>query len=407
MMIFNIILVATAVIVGLFLFSPKLRLSESWQATVTPLASIIGSGFLIVVPLLGHEIGNWAVLGMGAIVLVAYGIGIILRFNIQYAEPVLARADTPVLLSITEGLADIALGIAYIISVAFYIRLLASFLLRGLGMTGAELPARLLATAILIFIAAVGVWRNLDGLEILEEYAVSIKLSIIATLVVGLIYFNVQSWQLGTGLTPIPVSHDWWRTIRILAGMLLVVQGFETSRYLGSHYDAPLRQKTMRRAQLIAGTIYMVFVGLATVLLTDLPPQIDDTAIIDIVGNVAPVLPAMLVIAALMSQFSAAVADTAGSGGLILELSRKLISQPAGYVLIISLAIVLIWVTNIFEVITLASRAFAMYYFLETLIAFGAAQHVLTGRRRVIEMGKTAVMAILLVFVIIFAIPAG
>jgi len=405
--ILNIILVATAVTVGWYLLSPKLRLSDSWQATVTPLASIIGSGFLIAVPLLGHEIGNWAVLGMGAIVLVAYGIGIILRFNIQYAEPVLARDDTPALLNITEGVADIALGIAYTISVAFYIRLLASFLMRGLGMTGAELPARLLATAVLLFIAGVGIWRNLDGLEVLEEYAVSIKLSIIATLVVGLLHFNVQSWQVGTGLTPMPTSDDWWHTIRILAGMLLIVQGFETSRYLGSHYDAPLRQRTMRRAQLIAGTIYIVFVGLATVLMTALPPQIDDTAIIDIVGEVAPVLPVMLVIAALMSQFSAAVADTAGSGGLILELSRKHISQSFGYALIVGLAIVLIWVTNIFEVITLASRAFALYYLLETLIAFGAAQHVLTGSRRLIEMGKTAVMAILLVFVIIFAIPAG
>jgi hypothetical protein len=405
-MLFNIILVATAVIVGLFLFSPKLRLSDSWQATVTPLASIIGSGFLIVVPLLGHEIGNWAVFGMGGIVLVAYGIGIILRFNIEHAEPVLAGNDTPALLSITEGLADVALGIAYTISVAFYIRLLASFLLRGFGVTETELSARILATVVLVFIAAVGIWRNLDGLEILEEYAVSVKLAIIATLVVGLLYFNVQSWQAGNTLTPIPISEDWWRTVRILAGMLLVVQGFETSRYLGSHYDAPLRQKTMRWAQLISGAIYIIFVGLATVLMTDLPPQIDDTAIIDIVGDVAPVLPTMLVLAALMSQFSAAVADTAGSGGLVLELSRKRISQSVGYVLIISLAIMLIWITNIFEVITLASRAFALYYLLETLIAWGAAQHLLQGRERWVMMGKTAVMALVLLFVVIFAIPA-
>ena len=29
------------------LFSPKIRKNKFWQATVTPLASIIGSGFLI------------------------------------------------------------------------------------------------------------------------------------------------------------------------------------------------------------------------------------------------------------------------------------------------------------------------------------------------------------------------
>ncbi|VAW39888.1 hypothetical protein MNBD_CHLOROFLEXI01-133 [hydrothermal vent metagenome] len=406
-MILNVILVATAVIVGLRLLSPKMRHSKSWQATVTPLASIIGSGFLVVLPLLGHEIGNWAVLGMGGIVLLAYGIGIILRFNIEYAEPVLARTHPPGLLRVTEGLADISLGIAYTISVTFYIRLLAAFLLRGVGMAEAELPARIVATAVLLLIGAVGIWRGLDGLEKLEEYAVSIKIAIIATLIVGLLYFNVQSWAAGTPLTPIPISTDWWRTVRILAGMLLVVQGFETSRYLGEKYDPALRIKTMRWAQLISGVIYIVFVGLATILLTDLPPQIDDTAIIDLVKYIAPVLPSMLVIAALMSQFSAAVADTVGSGGLVLELFGKRISQTQSYVLIIGLAIVLTWAANIFQVITLASRAFALYYLLETVIAWGTAYHLLQGRERLVMMGKTAVMAVFLLFVVIFAVPAG
>jgi len=43
----NIILVVIAAIVLLFMFRPRLTKSESWNATLTPLSSIIGSGFLI------------------------------------------------------------------------------------------------------------------------------------------------------------------------------------------------------------------------------------------------------------------------------------------------------------------------------------------------------------------------
>ena len=40
----NIALVLATLAFGVFLFRPKMLRSETWQATVTPLASIIGSG---------------------------------------------------------------------------------------------------------------------------------------------------------------------------------------------------------------------------------------------------------------------------------------------------------------------------------------------------------------------------
>ena len=45
-----VIAVATVALIGLFL--PRVVGSTKWRATVTPLASIIGSGFLILAPLL-------------------------------------------------------------------------------------------------------------------------------------------------------------------------------------------------------------------------------------------------------------------------------------------------------------------------------------------------------------------
>lgn len=43
----NFILVAGAVIAAIFFLNPRLSARPLWRATITPLASIIGSGFLI------------------------------------------------------------------------------------------------------------------------------------------------------------------------------------------------------------------------------------------------------------------------------------------------------------------------------------------------------------------------
>jgi hypothetical protein len=108
-----------------------------------------------------------------------------------------------------------------------------------------------------------------------------------------------------------------------------------------------------------------------------------------------------------MSQFSAAVADTIGCGGLATELSDGRITPKQSYLLIIVSAIVLTWSANIFQVITLASRAFALYYLLETFIAWKVIDSSLQGMDRWIMKAKTATIAVLLLFIVIFAIPAG
>jgi len=81
-------------------------------------------------------------------------------------------------------------------------------------------------------------------------------------------------------------------------------------------------------------------------------------------------LPAMLVVAAVMSQFSAAVADTVGAGGLLEEETRHRISTRLAYPLIAFCAIMLVWNAHIFHMIAFASRTFAAYYFLQALVAF-------------------------------------
>ncbi len=403
----NALLIAVAMATIAILFRPWLNQSRDWQATVTPLASIIGSGFLVAAPLLAHAVSSWALVAMAGIVLIAYGIGGVIRYNIRYAEPLLDTVSTcsnhavKLMFSI-ERFSGLVLSIAYVISVAFYLRLLASFLLRALEIES-EFLANSITTAILLLIALIGKWRGLGGLESMEKVAVNIKLAIIASLLVGFAWFDIN-WlvQAERDIGSRSVD-DWVYSLQLLAGILLIIQGFETSRYLGAKYDAETRIRTMRYAQIISAVIYLLFIGLSLPLLGDFHDSRDETAIIELSAMVAVVLPAMLIVAAVMSQFSAAVADTAGSGGLLSEFSRRRLTPEHGYLLVAGVAIVLVWSASIFEIITIASRAFALYYLLQCFVALLAAR----GRSHFFQSIGFSLMAILLLLVVLFAIPDG
>ena len=107
-------------------------MSKLVKATMTPMASIFGSGFLIIVPVLAGAVGKYAVFAMAGVCLLAYAVGNVIRFNIQHAEPVLESDQPPHRLKLTEAASDIALVGAYVISVCLYTNILASFLLGGL-----------------------------------------------------------------------------------------------------------------------------------------------------------------------------------------------------------------------------------------------------------------------------------
>jgi len=95
----------------------------------------------------------------------------------------------------------------------------------------------------------------------------------------------------------------------------------------------------------------------------------DVTAIIEMAQPVALILPILLTVAAIGSQFSAAVADTEGAGGLIEAITHRKVSLRFAYALILLITLALTWETNVNEIIAYASRAFALYYGLQSLIA--------------------------------------
>ncbi len=397
---FDIILVLIAAGFTALAMMPQIRENQWWNATVTPLASIIGSGFLVIAPLLAAVVGSYALAAMLGIVLLAYAVGHAIRYNIQHAEPLETAPDAPPALGFYTRLSGASLSVAYVISVAFYIRLLASFALSLTPINNAFYED-LLATAILVSIAAIGYIRGLRGLEVVETISVSIKLSIIIALLVGLFWHN-----LGTGVWTaelVPDDVDTWTRLRMLGGMLLVVQGFETSRYLGKTYPADMRRKTMNYAQISSGIIYLAFVALVVPVLVHLPAgKPDETAIIEITSYVAPVLPYLLVLAALMSQLSAGIADTVGAGGLVVEESGGRIIERHAYPVLVAFSIALIWAFDIFQVISIASRTFAFYYMMQAVITVIVARR----NRHFGQMAFAVALAALLGLIVVFALPA-
>lgn len=407
-MILNTVLILVALFALYYLRRPKLQNSESWQATLTPLSSIIGSGFLIMSPLLASVVGGLSPIAVIGIVLLAYAIGSVIRFNIIHVEPRIKDGTLSKRTREVEYLGDIALVLAYMVAIAFYLSLLSSFLLSYLGIDNID-AERWLTTIIIFFIAFVGYRRGLGGLEKLEAVSMTIQLSIVMSLLLGLGVFSYVFYTSGGTLNFDYPERDFSTQIRILAGALLVVQGFETSRFLGEKYSPEMRVATMKKAQIISGILYVVSVILFLPVVQYLDLQnIQLAKIVDVTGRAALVLPFMLIGAALMSQFSAAVADIGGGGGLLRENSGKKLSTRISYLGISMCAILLVWAVDLIDIITLASRAFAFYYFLQSMLALHFCYRDCSPESRMTVWNRIQFMgvALALAYVIFFAIPA-
>ncbi|MBL0127261.1 MAG: hypothetical protein IPP83_07325 [Flavobacteriales bacterium] len=399
----NAIIVAVALsIAGYLAFAPRLRRSARWRATVTPLASIMGSGFLVSAPLLAGAVGYFAVFCMAALLVLAYAAGGAVRFNIRHFEPI--ENDGHGVPQVVGSLSRLVLAGAYFISVTYYLQLLAAFVGSAVGVHD-EAAMHGMTTGLLVVIAAIGMWRGLKLLEGVERFAVALNLGMIAALIVALAIHNIGLLSNGDwNLPAVPSTID-LHDVRVLLGLLIVVQGFETSRYLGDEHSAEERIVTMRRAQLISALIYLVFIGLVTVLFQDGMGS-DVTAIVRMTAPLAIVLPVMISLAAIGSQFSAAVADTEGAGGLIEEISRRKLPLRWAYLLILLITVALTWATDVNTIIAYASRAFALYYTLQCVVASSVAHGSVDLPKRRWRMVGFALLALVCLLVFLFGLPS-
>jgi hypothetical protein len=234
-------ILGAVVLATVLLWSGPLRRSTTWAAMTTPLASIIGSGFLVLGPILMAQYGWAAPLVMVALCAVAYLFGAAIRHNMRRIE---AGETLPQGL---EAASSWALSFAYIVSVAYYLNLLGAF---GVSLTpfDSDLGANLLTTAAYLVILGVGWTRGFASLERMEYVSVTIKLAIIAGLLVGLSVFFWGKLQADALSLP-PVQQTGWAALTLAFGLIVTVQGFETSRYLGDSYNTATRLRSMKGAQ--------------------------------------------------------------------------------------------------------------------------------------------------------------
>ncbi|VAW75424.1 putative protein [hydrothermal vent metagenome] len=165
----------------------------------------------------------------------------------------------------TAFLSRIVLTGAYFISITYYLQLLAAFFLNSFNVDS-QFLADVITTVLLLIIGGIGMWRGLKELGAVEKYAVALNLGMIGALLVALVVYNIKLLLGGDWALPALSSVIDFHDLRVLFGLLIVVQGFEISRYLGAEYPARQRIATMRTAQLLSAVIYLVFLALTTLL---------------------------------------------------------------------------------------------------------------------------------------------
>jgi len=367
-------------------------------ATATPLALIFGSGFLVIVPILAGAVGPYSWLAMICVCGLAYAVGSVIRFNIRQTEPLLEAARAPQRAVFFERTSDLALVIAYAISVCLYIRILAAFLLGGLGID-TPLNEHIVTVAVIGIIGVVGFTKGLDMLQNLEKIALGVTLIIIVALLSGFAFYDLNTLKGGGIQLPKMPDHNWWRILTIVGGTLIVVQGFETSRYLEEEFDTDTRIRSCRLSQIVSTGVYFVFILLAIPLMHFLGKKVEDNALIMLAGKASVLLPIPLVIAAVLSQFSAAVADTIGGGGNMVEATKQHVDSRHAYLLICGVAAMVAFFSTL-TVLALASRAFAFYYTLQCLVACNVSKSPA-------QRFGIALVAAALGFITLFAVPAG
>ncbi len=365
----------------------------------TPLASIFGSGFLVIVPILVAAVGPYAPFAILGVCALAYAVGCVIRFNIAQVEPVLEIGPGWWTVAM-EKTSDIAIIAAYVISICLYLHLMSAFVLTGIG-KDTPFAEDVMTSCVIVLIVGIGLIKGLDRLEALEKWALYATLITIALLLGSFASHDIAVLTADAGMLLVDwPGHGFWEVLTVLAGTLIVVQGFETTRYLGSTYPADVRIQASRWSQILSSGVYITFVLVATPIVYLLDGSYGDNSLVALTRAIVPFMLAPLIAAAALSQFSAAVADTIAGLGNLKEVAASKISTRAGYLLIGSTALIITWSASTLELIAFASRSFALYYLLQCLVA-------ITVARSKHHKALLAGLALILGFITVFAVPAG
>jgi hypothetical protein len=362
----SIIAVATLGFLAWMLYRPKVQASVTYKAMVVPLANIMDVGFLVLSPIIVVLVGYDAPLVMLGICLLAILTGFAIAYNIRHYEPLEGKPDR---LHSWSSIAIWALLVASVVNIAYYAQLLMTLVLLPLGDLYSPGLATATSAVVLGILTFVGFFWGLEALNKLGNKTTAFNLSAIVAVLVAFAAFNVQ--QL------VGVDFDWpefdtstdSETFRKLIGLFAIVQGFESSRYLGAYFSKDMRIKTMRLAQVIASVVFVLLVAFSLVLFATVDAPADATAIFVISEEVSVFLPFLILAAALGSQLSAIVNATQSRTDMLVQQIGDRVSHRWMFPLLLVPAILIVLLTDVTSAVALASRVFAIYFLLQAFIA--------------------------------------
>lgn len=366
---------------------------------MTPLASILGSGLLIIVPILERALGAFAVFGAIGICAFAWLVGTVIRHNVTVVGQQKKDGTLNAMTGRLGRLGDAVIVIAYVISVALYLRIMAQYMVGFFIPGGSAILEPVIACVSVALIITIGIFRGFKGLDRLDRISLLAVLGL-TTVLGGALLFH-DGVLLGSSdlrLPPLPPA-GLLEALLVLGGLVITVQGFETVRYLGNRYDADTCVRASRAAQLVSASIYIGFVAVATPVMGLGTTAGADITLLNITNRIAPWLALPLVLSAVLSQFSAAIADTEAARGNLTGL-RRWFTGPRPYLISGAAAIAIAAAVPTFALVTIASRAFAAYYAVEATIAFRTSSGFF-------RKCGFALLALVLLAITLFAQPAS
>ena len=389
--------VAVITLIGLarVLYRPKVQGSTTYKATVVPLAEIMDVGFIVFSPIIillfGYE-APWAMLGLCVLAILT---GFAISYNIKSYEPLVGKPDP---LHRWNSFALWALLAASVVNVAYYAQLLMTLVWLPLGNLYSPGLVTVTAAMLLAILTIYGFARGLMALNDLGNKTTAFNLSAIVAVLVAFATFNVQQLIGGDFNWPQLNPPADAEAFRKLFGLFVLVQGFESSRYIGAYFSADIRVKTMRAAQYISSAVYVLFVAFSLILFAHVKAPANVTAIFEVSEQVSVSLPFLIMAAALGSQLSAIVNDTETRTEMLARLVGDRLSRKWTFPLFLVPAIVVVVLTDVTAVVALASRVFAAYYLLQALIAGQLAWRAGRWRWVVFFAGVALTMALIAVF---------
>jgi hypothetical protein len=347
------------------LYRPRVQNSSRYQATVVPLANIMDVGFLVLSPVIVVLVGYEAPLFMLGICLMAIAMGFVMAYNIRHYEPVIGSPDPTHAVS---AWANWALFGASMVNIAYYVQLLMTLVLLPLEIYD---PERVTLTSVIVLVAVIvaGYRGHLPALNRLGDRTTAFNVAALLAVLAAFALYNVLEAVDGRWSFPSydpALDSD---TLRKLVGLFAMVQGFEASRYMGTRFSAGERIATMRWAQAIATAVFVLLIALVLLPFGQFRPAADPTAIFVVSKEVAFYLPWLILLVAVGSQLSAITNATSSRSELLLEATKNHLPRKYTFPILLVPAILIVIFTDVVEAVAIASRVFALYFVLQSIIA--------------------------------------